>query len=89
MTDEVQKDRLSELREQVRAFRTLLGEEDRGVLDQLLKDVGAQLKAFADTSPFTPLETLLLVLAIDQRKKIQDLEHRLAEAGGEKHGAPF
>jgi len=89
VAEETQMDKLSELRETIRAFRGLLGEEDRGVLDGLLKGVGEQIKDLTGRSSLGPLETLLLVIAIDQRKKIQDLEHRLTEAGGDKSGAPF
>src|SRR5437899_11492258 len=59
-------------------FRRALRKEDQALLDELLDDASRHRQAQAYASGATPYEALLVAIVVEQRKRLKQLETRLA-----------
>jgi hypothetical protein len=59
-------------------FRRALRKEDQALLDELLDDAGRHRQAQAYASWATPYEAMLVAMLLEQRKRLKQLEARLA-----------
>ncbi len=59
-------------------FRRALRKEDQALLDELLDDASRHRQAQAYASWATPYEAMLVAIVVEQRKRLKQLETRLA-----------